>query len=238
MKSGLHSFIIILILIFSIKAYMITNQGSLPKQDWPHKGIMGEFDKTAIKRGFQIYKDACISCYSFKYLSYRDLKALGYNNDEIRAIASEYTVIEGVNAEGTKIIKRKALPSDRFVMPAKAGKIIDNVVYTPEQSLVHQVRKNSEDYLFALFTSSVDLTEDMSYNGHLPGQQLSTVSPIFDEDPAIVADSARDVIQFLVWASDPHIEQRKKMGRGVIIFLALFAGIMYALKRKVWSQLK
>jgi ubiquinol-cytochrome c reductase cytochrome c1 subunit len=39
-----------------------------------------------------------------------------------------------------------------------------------------------------------------------------------------------------MWAAEPHLEDRKKTGFRVVIFLLLFAGLMYLTKRKVWAD--
>jgi ubiquinol-cytochrome c reductase cytochrome c1 subunit len=45
------------------------------------------------------------------------------------------------------------------------------------------------------------------------------------------------VVNFLTWVADPSMEDRKRTGIKVLIFLAVFAGVMYAVKRKIWSRL-
>jgi ubiquinol-cytochrome c reductase cytochrome c1 subunit len=39
-----------------------------------------------------------------------------------------------------------------------------------------------------------------------------------------------------MWAAEPHLESRKKTGFRVMVFLILFAGLMYATKRRVWAN--
>jgi len=56
-----------------------------------------------------------------------------------------------------------------------------------------------------------------------------------DGTSASVEQMARDVTQFLAWAGEPHMEERKQMGIKVILFMLVFAGIMLAAKRKVWA---
>ena len=46
---------------------------------------------------------------------------------------------------------------------------------------------------------------------------------------------ARDVTAFLAWAAEPHLEARKRIGLQVMIFLIVFAGLLYFTKKKVWS---
>jgi len=49
---------------------------------------------------------------------------------------------------------------------------------------------------------------------------------------------SRDVSAFLMWAAEPHLEQRKRTGFRVIVFLILFAGLAYIAKRSIWSDVK
>lgn len=56
-----------------------------------------------------------------------------------------------------------------------------------------------------------------------------------DGAPQTVDQYARDVSAFLMWAAEPHLEDRKKTGFRVVVFLLLFAGLLYMTKRKVWA---
>ena len=47
---------------------------------------------------------------------------------------------------------------------------------------------------------------------------------------------AKDVTAFLMWAAEPHLEARKRIGFQVIIFLIVFAGLLYFTKKKVWAD--
>jgi ubiquinol-cytochrome c reductase cytochrome c1 subunit len=57
-----------------------------------------------------------------------------------------------------------------------------------------------------------------------------------DGTPQTVDQYARDVAAFLMWAAEPHLDQRKRMGFEVIIFLIVFAGLVGLAKRKVWAN--
>ena len=56
-----------------------------------------------------------------------------------------------------------------------------------------------------------------------------------DGTPQTVDQYARDVAAFLMWAAEPHLDARKRIGFQVGIFLIVFAGLLYLTKRKVWS---
>ena len=45
-----------------------------------------------------------------------------------------------------------------------------------------------------------------------------------------------DLVQFLMWAAEPKLEERKKVGINALIFLIVFAGLLFFTKRKLWSN--
>ena len=47
-----------------------------------------------------------------------------------------------------------------------------------------------------------------------------------DGAPATVAQYAKDVTTFLMWAAEPHMEARKRLGLQVFMFLILLAGLL------------
>lgn len=55
--------------------------------------------------------------------------------------------------------------------------------------------------------------------------------------PETVDQYAQDVVAFLNWASEPHLEERKTMGRYVLLYLFMFAGIVYVSYRQIWHKL-
>ncbi len=224
----------------------------IPQQDWPHKGVFGAYDKAALQRGFQVYKEVCSACHAAKFISYRHLSDLGYTPDEIKAIAATDTVTDGPNDEGD-MFERPALPSDRLRSPFKndkAARASNNGALPPDMSLLVKSRTGGEDYIYALLTGYADPPADvtlmpgMSYNKYFPGHQIAMAKPLADGQitysdgtAASEAQAARDIAQFLAWASEPHMEHRKQMGWKVILFLLAFAGVMHAVKRKVWKKL-
>lgn len=222
-----------------------------PKQHWSHDGITGTYDKAALQRGFQVYKEVCSACHAMKFMSYRDLAALGYNADEIKAIAAENTVTDGPNDDG-EMFERPARPSDRFKSPFandKAARAANGGALPPDLSLIVKARHHGEDYIYALLTgfedapADVEMMPGMSYNKYFPGHQIAMAKPLNDGQVtyadgknASVDQMAHDVTAFLAFASEPHMEHRKSMGIKVVLFLLAFAGIMYAAKRKIWAN--
>jgi ubiquinol-cytochrome c reductase cytochrome c1 subunit len=225
----------------------------LQKQDWSFDGIFGTYDRGALKRGFQIYSEVCVSCHSLNYVAYRNLMDIGFEEELVKEIAAEFEVEDGPNDEGDMYL-RPARPSDRFVPPyanEKASRAANNGAYPPDLSLMVKARKGGPDYLYDLLTryqeeapAGYELAEGMSYNEVFPGHQIAMGQPLEDESveyedgtPATLAQHATDVTTFLAWAASPEMEGRKRLGIKVMLFLFVWTGMLIALKKKIWAKL-
>ncbi|MCK4867258.1 MAG: cytochrome c1, partial [Alphaproteobacteria bacterium] len=95
----------------------VASEGAaLPDQEWSWSGPFGTFDKAQLQRGLQVYTEVCATCHSLNLVAYRNIAALGYSDDEIKAYAANYEVQDGPDDDG-EMFMRVALPSDRFVSP-------------------------------------------------------------------------------------------------------------------------
>ncbi len=251
MKKTLSLFVFLITLALALPVRAAEDE-TLPHQHWQHKGILGVYDKAAVQRGFQVYKEVCSACHAMKFMSYRNLEKIGYTPDEVKAVAAQYTVTDGPNDEG-EMFERPALPSDHFKSPFKndkAARAANNGALPPDMSLLVKARDGGEDYIFSILTgfetppADVQLMAGMNYNKYFPGHQIAMAKPLSDGQvsyadgtPNSLEQEARDVTQFLAWVSEPHMEQRKQMGIKVILFLLVFAGVMFNTNRKVWSKL-
>ena len=56
--------------------------------------------------------------------------------------------------------------------------------------------------------------------------------------PETVQQYAKDVAAFLMWAAEPHMEQRKEMAFRIMVFLLVFAGLLYFTKKKIWANVE
>ncbi|HXY58102.1 MAG TPA: cytochrome c1 [Methylocystis sp.] len=105
------------------------------------------------------------------------------------------------------------------------------------------------DYIASLLQGYRDAPSGMTipdgqfYNVYMPGRRIGMVPPLADgavtyDDgaPQTVSQYAKDVSAFLMWAAEPHLDQRKSIGRGVLVFLAVFAVLLYFVKREIWSN--
>jgi ubiquinol-cytochrome c reductase cytochrome c1 subunit len=106
------------------------------------------------------------------------------------------------------------------------------------------------DYIHALLTgyheaapAGFELPEGKFYNDVFPGHAIGMSPPLTngrvdyegDGFPETVDQYAKDVSAFLMWVAEPHLADRKSTGFRVILFLVLFAGLMWFVKEKLWT---
>lgn len=224
-----------------------------PESGWPQAGMTGTFDRASLQRGFQVYKEVCAACHSMRLLSYRNLTEIGFTADQVKAIASAYQVPDAPDDQG-EIHQRAALPSDRFVKPypnEQAARAANNGALPPDLSLIVKARHGGEDYVYSLLTGykepppGVALMQGMAYNEYFPGHQLAMSAPLVTDGQVTYADGtkatvpqmAQDATAFLAWAAEPKLEVRKQTGLKVMIYLLVFAAVMFAVKKRVWRKL-
>jgi len=225
---------------------------ALTKRDWSFNGPFGTFDKAAMQRGFQVYREVCAGCHSMQYIAFRNFADLGYNEAEIKAIAAEYDVEDGPNDEG-EMFTRPGIPADRMPSPypndnaARAG---NGGALPPDLSLIAKARANGPDYLYSLLIgykeapALMNVPDGMYYNDAYPGNLIAMPQPLYGDDvtyadgaDASIEGSAADLTQFLMWAAEPKMEARKRIGVAVVFFLSIFVVLSVMAKRRVWADI-
>ncbi|HJU18189.1 MAG TPA: cytochrome c1 [Stellaceae bacterium] len=217
---------------------------------WSFSGIFGTYDRAALQRGFQVYKQVCSACHPLSHLYYRDLVDIGYSEAEVKAIAAQYQVTAGPNAKG-EMFKRPALPSDIFVGPfpnSEAARAANGGALPPDLSMIVKARAGGPDYVYSILNGFVNPPKGFNvptgryYNEYFPGHLIAMPPPLHqgavtfaDGTPATVPQMAHDVATFLTWASHPNLETRHSIGFSVMLFLIVGVVVFYAAKRKIWS---
>ena len=223
----------------------------LKTRDWSFSGPFGTFDKAAMQRGFQAYKEVCAGCHSMKLIAFRNFADLGYNEAEIKALAAQYEVQDGPNDDG-EMFMRPGIPADQMPAPyandnaARAG---NNGALPPDLSLIAKARPNGPNYLYSLLSSYNDapngkeVPDGMYYNAAYPGHLIAMPQPLYGDDvefsdgaaTSIEAVSA-DLTHFLMWAAEPKMEVRKRIGVAAVFFLSIFVIFSYLAKRRIWAD--
>ncbi|MBK1697338.1 cytochrome c1 [Rhodovibrio salinarum] len=226
---------------------------SLPEHTWEFEGVFGTFNRASAQRGLQVYNQVCSSCHGMKYVAFRTLEDLGYNEDQVEAIASQYTVTDGPNDQG-EMYERPAEANDTFPSPYPNEVVAKNAnggAAPPDLSVITSARPGGPEYVRALMIgyeeapADAELAPGQYWNEYFPGHKIGMPQMLMDgaveyQDgtKATAEQMAHDVTTFLHWAANPHMEERKRMGLKVILFLIVLTGLLYAVQRKVWSDVK
>lgn len=221
-----------------------------PQVNWSFEGVTGTFDRAALQRGFKVYREVCAACHAMKHLAFRNLEGIGYSEGQIKTIAAEYTYAGGPDEDG-EMFERPGLPSDHFKSPFandNAAKAANGGALPPDLSLIVKARHDGANYVHGLLTGYEEPPADavlqpgQNWNKYMPGHVIAMAPPLSegmvayeDGSPQTVEQYATDVTTFLAWASEPSLEDRKRTGIKVLIFLIAFAGVMYAIKRRIWA---
>jgi ubiquinol-cytochrome c reductase cytochrome c1 subunit len=144
------------------------------------------------------------------------------------------------NDEG-EIEKRPGKLSDYIPAPYKndeAARAANQGALPPDLSLIVKARHGGANYIFSLLTGYPDeppaganVAAGLNFNPYFPGTGIAMARVLFDglveyEDntPATTSQMAKDVVEFLNWAAEPEMDDRKKMGwKVLIISSALYA---------------
>jgi ubiquinol-cytochrome c reductase cytochrome c1 subunit len=226
-------------------------------------GPFGKFNKQQLQRGFQVYSEVCSACHSLKLVAFRDLEGLGYNEAEIKKIASDWkTQVPSINPDTGEASTRKALPSDNFPAPFAnevAARAANNNALPPDLSLITKAREGGAAYVYSLITGyqnqpaellkkfpDAKTPQNLHYNPYFANLNLAMPPPLTAKGQVTYADGtvptvdqmAKDVAAFLVWTAEPNLESRHAAGIAVAIFL-LFATILsYLAYRQIWHEAK
>ena len=227
-------------------------------------GPFGHFDKRQLQRGFQVYSEVCSACHSLKMVSFRDLKGLGYNDAEIKKIASDWkTQVPSINPDTGEAATRKALPSDNFPAPFPnevAARAANNNALPPDLSLMAKAREGGAHYIYSLITGyqnqpaellrkfpDAKTPEGLHYNPYFANLNIAMPPPLVSNgqvtyapgNPAPTVDQmARDVAAFLAWTAEPNLESRHAAGMAVAIFLLIASILGYFAYRQIWYEAK
>ena len=136
----------------------------------------------------------------------------------------------------------------------------------PDLSVIAKAREDGPNYIYSLLSGYPDdppkgltVPDGKYYNPYFPGDLSSFWSGPKDKVPkggfiampfqlvpgrvsfddgtqSTTAQEAHDVATFLAWASDPKQEERKQTGLAVMIYLLVFAGVVYGSYRAIWRN--
>lgn len=228
-----------------------------------HDGMFGTYDKQQLQRGFQVFKEVCSACHSMRYVHFRDLEALGYNEDEVKAIAAQWAIqTPSVDPETGEASTREPIPADPFPSPFPnevAARAANNNALPPDLSLMTKARHHGSAYVYSLLTGYQEPSAEMKaefpealpgkglhYNPYFANLNLAMAPPLTTEGQvtyndgtkASVDQMAKDVAAFLTWTAEPKMEKRKQTAWAAIIFLLIATVLAYMSYRQIWAGKK
>jgi len=257
-KNILKSIFVIFVLssLCAFNVFSSEETNKLLSNDWSFKGFTGKFDRASLQRGYQVYTEVCASCHSMKLLSYRNLAEEGgpeFSEDQVKAIASNFEVTDGPNNDG-EMFTRPAKLSDKFVKPyqnIEEAKASNGGAYPPDMSVLVKARSGGADYIYSVLVgyddppSDVTIDDGVYYNTYMTGNKIMMPNPLSeglveynDGTKATEEQMAKDVVTFLAWAAEPHLEARHKIGFKAIIYLIILTILAYFSMKRLWSRIE
>ncbi|KAK4207251.1 3-deoxy-7-phosphoheptulonate synthase [Rhypophila decipiens] len=224
------------------------------KYPWVHQQWFKTFDHQALRRGFQVYREVCASCHSLNRIPYRTLVGAVLTVDEAKALAEENEYDTEPNDQG-EIEKRPGKLSDYLPAPYKndeAARFANNGALPPDLSLIVKARHGGCDYIFSLLTgypeeppAGAQVGEGLNFNPYFPGTGIAMARVLYDglveyedETPASTSQMAKDVTEFLNWAAEPEMDDRKRMGMKVLVVTSVLFALSVWVKRYKWAYIK
>lgn len=174
--------------------------------------------------------------------------------DEAKEMAEQNEYDSEPNDEG-EIEKRPGKLSDYLPAPYKndeAARAANNGALPPDLSLIVKARHGGCDYIFSLLTgypeeppAGATVGAGLNFNPYFPGTGIAMARVLFDElveyedeTPATTSQMAKDVVEFLNWAAEPEMDQRKKYGMQVLAVSTVLFALSVWVKRYKWAWLK
>jgi ubiquinol-cytochrome c reductase cytochrome c1 subunit len=235
-----------------------------PKQvDFSFESPFGTYDRGALQRGFQVYKEVCGACHSLSHVAFHNMDEAGgpgFSEAQAKAIAAGYKIPAEPNDKGETTddkgerLTRPGILADYFPDPfpnENAARAANNGALPPDLSMVVKAREGGPQYVYSYLTgfhekvpAGFKVTEGKYFNPYFEGWNVAMPNTALvangvtyaDGTKATIDQEAHDVVTFLAWASEPKMEERKQIGFSVLIFLVVFAGVLFMAYKKVWAD--
>ena len=228
-------------------------------QKFSFEGPLGTYDRGALQRGFQVYKEVCAACHGLNHIAYHHLAEAGgpeFTEAQAKALAAAARVPAEPNDKGETVddkgtpLMRPATLADHVPPPfpnEQAARANNGSALPPDLSMIVKAREGGPQYVYSIITGfggtpphGFKVTDGKYYNPYFEGWNISMPQPLkansvtySDGTKATLDQEASDVVTFLTWAGEPKMEERKQLGFGVMIFLIALAGILFAAYKRV-----
>ena len=203
---------------------------------------------------------------SIPFRTLTDPDGPGFSEDQIKTLAATYQITNAEPNEKGEIFKRPATPADNIPRPeaypndqaaaATLGKA------PPDMALLAKALKFERGFPWFILDGLPGLEyqemgadvihgiltgytkpDDPQWNLYYPGHKIAMPQPITDGavdykdgTKPTLENYSKDVAAFLSWAAEPNLPERKRIGLRVLIFLIVFAVLLYYVKKRIWAS--
>ncbi|MGG7518600.1 cytochrome c1 [Allorhizobium undicola] len=165
-----------------------------------------------------------------------------------KAVPSDHFPSPFPNQEAAAAANNGAAPPDMSLLAKARG--IERGFPTFIFDIFTQYQQGGPDYIYSLITgyqdppAGVTVAEGTHYNPYFANAAALAMAPPLsdgqvtydDGSPQTLDQYAKDVAAFLMWAAEPHLEERKRTGFMVMVFLLIFAALVYLTKKSVYAN--
>ena len=203
---------------------------------------------------------------SIPFRTLADPDGPGFSEDQIKTLAATYQITNAEPNEKGEIFKRPATPADNIPRPeaypndqaaaATLGKA------PPDMALLAKALKFERGFPWFILDGLPGLEyqemgadvihgiltgytkpDDPQWNLYYPGHKIAMPQPITDGavdykdgTKPTLENYSKDVAAFLSWSAEPNLPERKRIGLRVLIFLIVFAVLLYYVKKRIWAS--
>ena len=210
-------------------------------------------DPASLQHGAKLFVNYCLNCHSASFVRYNKLTEIGLSEDDIR----DNLMFTGERVGDLMTIAMRpgeskawfgATPPDLSLIARQRnsgdGSGADWLYTYLRQFYRDESRPTGwNNVIFenvgmphVLWELQGEQVAEITEGGHGKEVKLTLAKPGLmsaDEYDQAVAD----LVSFLVWMGEPVAEKRKAIGIYVLLFLVVFTGIAYALKKNYWKDI-
>ena len=169
---------------------------------WHFNGLRGTYDRKAMQRGYQVYREVCSQCHALEHLAFRHLGDKGgpfemedfpnpNDNPLVKVFAADW-MVQDIDADTGDVIERPGIPADGFpdiYANDVAARAVNNGALPPDLSVITKARNNGPDYLYNLLIAyGSEMPESMEgkigpgqhYNPVMEGGAIAMAAPLTD----------------------------------------------------------
>lgn len=235
--------------------------------DFSFDGAFGRWDRTQLQRGYKVYKEVCAACHSLKFVAFRNLAEIGYDEGQVKAEAANWQV-PGIDPQTGEATTRPGLATDYFPSPYPnnvAAAAANNNAIPPDLSLITKARHDGAAYVKSLLAGYTDPNTfaidgrrlktafpefttgpGLHFNPYFANLNIAMAPPITsdgqvtydDGTNATITQMSTDVAAFLMWTAEPRMIERKQTGWAVLGFVLFATVLAYLAKQQIWAPVK